>query len=167
MFVFVDFGVVPMKFNVVAVGKIKESYFKEALSEYQKRTSRFANLQFIEVDECTFSGIPNDSQIQKIILTEGKSILQKVEGCVVALDIQGKETDSVGLSELIEKVSQTNYTITFVIGGSYGLSEEVKQRADYRISIGKITLPHQLCRVVLVEQLYRACTIKNNVPYHK
>lgn len=156
-----------MKFNVVAVGKIKESYFKEAVAEYRKRTSRYANLQITEVDECAFNGIPNDSQTQKIINTEGKSILQKAEGCVVALDIQGKEIDSVGLSELIEKISQTDSSITFVIGGSYGLSEEVKRRADYRISLGKITLPHQLCRVVLCEQLYRACTIKNNVPYHK
>ena len=156
-----------MKFNVVVVGKIKENYFKEAIAEYQKRLSRFVNLQITEVDECAFNGIPNDSQIQKIINAEGKSILQKAEGCIVALDIQGKQIDSVGLCDLVEKVSQVNSTITFVIGGSYGLSEEVKERADYRISFGKITLPHQLCRVVLSEQLYRACTIKNNVPYHK
>ena len=156
-----------MKFNVVAVGKIKEGYFKDALSEYQKRTSRFANLQFTEVEECVFNGIPNQAQIQKILAEEGKNILRKAEGAVVALDIDGAQVDSVGLSNLMEKISQTCSTITFVIGGSHGLSDEVKQRADYRISFGKITLPHQLCRVVLAEQLYRACTIKNNVPYHK
>lgn len=163
----VDCGVVSMKFSVVAVGKIKEIYFKDAVSEYAKRMSRFVNVQFTEVEECTFCGIPNESQVQKILQTEGKSILQKVEGCVVALDIGGTPVDSVSLSGLIEKISQTDSTISFVIGGSYGLSDEVKRRADYRVSFGKITLPHQLCRVVLCEQLYRACTIRNNVPYHK
>ena len=156
-----------MKFNVVAVGKIKENYFKEAIFEYTKRLSRFATVQIVEVEECAFNGIPNDAQIQKILSEEGKNILRKVEGSIVALDIDGAQTDSVGLCNLVEKISQTSSTITFVIGGSHGLSDEVKQRADYRVSLGKITLPHQLCRVVLCEQLYRACTIKNNVPYHK
>ncbi len=156
-----------MKFNVVAVGKIKENYFRDAVGEYAKRISRFATLQITEVEECAFSGIPNAAQVQKIITAEGKSILQKVEGCVVAMDIGGTPIDSVGLAELIDKASFAHSTITFVIGGSHGLSDEVKRRADYKLSLGKITLPHQLFRVVLCEQLYRACTIKNNVPYHK
>ncbi|MCM1289548.1 MAG: 23S rRNA (pseudouridine(1915)-N(3))-methyltransferase RlmH [Corallococcus sp.] len=156
-----------MKFNVVAVGKIKESYFREAVAEYVKRTSRFASMQITEVDECTFCGVPNDSQVQKILQTEGRNILQKTEGCLVALDISGTPCDSESLAALIEKISLSDSTVTFVIGGSHGLSDEVKQRADYRVSFGKITLPHQLFRVVLCEQLYRACTIKHNVPYHK
>lgn len=156
-----------MKFHVVAVGKIKENYFKDAIGEYVKRMSRFVNVQITEVDECVFNGIPNESQVQKILNTEGKNILQKVEGCVVATDINGTPVDSVGLAGLIERISQTDSTITFVIGGSHGLSDEVKRRADYKVSFGKITLPHQLFRVILCEQLYRACTIRNNVPYHK
>ena len=156
-----------MKFNVVAVGKIKEDYFKSAIAEYQKRISRFATLQIVEVDEYAFSGIPNQAQIEKIIAEEGKSILKKVEGRVVALDIDGTLVDSVGLCQLVDKMTLNASTVTFVIGGSYGLSQEVKERADFRVSLGKITLPHQLCRVVLCEQLYRASTIKNNIPYHK
>ena len=155
-----------MKFRIVAVGKIKESYFKEAIAEYAKRISRFASLEIVEVDECTFCGTPNPSEIAKIVATEGQSLLQKAEGFVIALDIAGREIDSVGLFETLEKVAQTHLVVTFLIGGSYGLSPEVKQKTT-RISLGKITLPHQLCRVVLCEQIYRACTIKHNVPYHK
>lgn len=156
-----------MKFNIVTVGKIKENYFRDAVAEYAKRIGRFATLQIVEVEECAFCGIPNGAQVQKIIAAEGKSILQKAEGCVVAMDIGGTPIDSVGLAEFIDKASLTHSTITFVVGGSHGLSDEVKRRADCKLSFGKITLPHQLFRVVLCEQLYRACTIKNNVPYHK
>ena len=156
-----------MKLNVVAVGKIKENYYKAAVAEYAKRLSRFATAQVLEVEETTFNGIPNDAQIQKIIETEGKNILKKAEGCIIALCIEGEQVDSVGFSQLIDKIAQTNSTITFAIGGSHGLSQEVKNAASYKLSFGKITLPHQLCRVVLCEQLYRAFTIKNNLPYHK
>ena len=156
-----------MKLNIVAVGKIKESYFKDAIAEYTKRASRFVTMQIVEVEECTFNGIPNVAQIQKILDEEGKNILRKAEGCLVVLDIDGQLVDSVGLSQLVDKVAQTHSTVTFVIGGSYGLSNQVKQAASHRISLGRITLPHQLCRVVLTEQLYRACAIKNNTPYHK
>ena len=162
-----QFDGVVMTFKIVAVGKIKEAYFRDAIAEYTKRISRFAEVQIVEVEECTFNGMPNDAEIQKILRTEGTSILQKVEGCVVVLDIGGTELDSCELSEKLEKLTQSFSTITFVIGGSYGLSAEVKARANLRLSFGKITLPHQLCRVVLCEQLYRACTIRNNVPYHK
>ncbi len=156
-----------MKFKIVAVGKIKENYFKDAIAEYVKRISRFASTEIVEVEECTFSGIPNESEIEKIVQAEGQSILQKTEGCLVALDIDGKQLTSVQIAEQMEKTLQRFSTITFVIGGSYGLSQQVKQRADLRLSFGKITLPHQLCRVVLCEQIYRACAIRNNVPYHK
>lgn len=156
-----------MTFKIVAVGKIKEGYFRDAIAEYAKRISRFAEVKIVEVEECTFNGIPNSSQIEKILSTEGLAILQKVEGCLVAMDINGRELSSTALSDELDKLTQTYSTITFVIGGSYGLSSEVKSRANLRLSFGKITLPHQLCRVVLAEQLYRACTIRHNVPYHK
>ncbi len=156
-----------MKVKIVAVGKIKESYFKLALDEYLKRISRFATIEIVEVNECLFKGEPNLKEIEKIIVTEGKEILQKVEGYVFAMDIGGNELTSPQLAEKISLLKQQHNVFTFVIGGSNGLSDEVKQRADYRLSFGKITLPHQLCRVVLTEQIYRAFCIQNNVPYHK
>lgn len=156
-----------MKFKIVAVGKIKESFFRDAIAEYVKRMSRFATVEIVEVAECTFNGEPSDREIERIITTEGQRILQKAEGYVVAADIGGKEIDSAELSNLIVKNKQTNSTFTFIVGGSYGLSQEVKNAANFRCSFGKITLPHQLFRVVLCEQLYRACCIENNVSYHK
>lgn len=155
-----------MKFKIVAVGKIKEKYFKDAVAEYAKRISRFASVEIVEVDECTFCGAPNSAEIAKIVTAEGQRLLQKTEGFAISLDIAGKETDSVGLFETIEKVAQNHSVITFLIGGSYGLSPQVKEQT-MRVSLGRITLPHQLCRVVLCEQIYRACTLKHNVPYHK
>lgn len=156
-----------MNYKLVVVGKIKEQYYRDAVAEYVKRLSRFANVQIVEVEEHTFNGVPNRAEIEKIISAEGKSILQKAEGCLVALDICGTELSSEQLAEKLEKFTQNYSTVTFVIGGSYGLSDEVKKAAQLRLSFGKITLPHQLCRVVLCEQIYRACTIRNNVPYHK
>ena len=156
-----------MKFKLVVVGKIKEEYYRAAIAEYVKRLSRFVKTEIIEVDECFFNGTPNAQQINKIMQTEGEAILSKCEGYVFALDIGGKMLDSQQLSEQIFDLTQQYSTFTFVIGGSNGLADVVKQKANQRISFGKITLPHQLCRVVLCEQLYRACCIQNNVPYHK
>ncbi len=156
-----------MKFRIVAVGKIKEDYFRKAVDEYVKRLSRFVTVEIVEVDECLFRGTPGTKEIDKILQTEGKAILARCEGCVVLLDTKGKQLDSVELSEAIQKRTLTSSTFTFVIGGSNGLSDEVRARADMSVCFGKITLPHQLCRVVLVEQLYRACCIANNIPYHK
>lgn len=156
-----------MKIKIVAVGKIKESFFREAIAEYSKRLSRFVSFEIVEVVERTFNGEPAAKEIDKIIAAEGQLILQKTEGYVVAMDINGKLIDSVELSDIIVKNKLTNSVFTFVIGGSYGLSQEVKDKADLRLSFGRITLPHQLFRVVLCEQLYRACCIENNVTYHK
>ena len=156
-----------MKFKVVAVGKIKESYLRDALNEYIKRISRFATVEIVEVDECLSKGAQVDKEIERVKKQEGEAILQKLEGYVVAMDIDGKPVSSEQLSKHLQEQKQFNSTFTFVIGGSNGLSDEVKQRADLRCSFGKITLPHQLFRVVLVEQLYRACCIEHNIAYHK
>lgn len=156
-----------MKFKIVAVGKIKEGYFRDGIAEYVKRLTRFATVEIVEVAECLFNGEPNAKQIDKIVETEGHAILQKCEGYVVAMDIDGRAFDSVELSNLIKTNKQTSSTFTFVIGGSYGLSQQVKSKANARCSFGRITLPHQLFRLVLCEQLYRACCIENNVSYHK
>ena len=155
-----------MKFKIVAVGKNKESYFKEATDEYVKRISRFAKTEIAEIDECLCrNNTVGETERGKNI--EGQAILGKLEGFVVAMDIDGKQFSSEEFSRLIAEKKQTESVFTFVIGGSNGLSEQVKQRADVRMSFGKITLPHRLFRVVLCEQLYRACCIENNIAYHK
>ncbi|MCH5152721.1 MAG: 23S rRNA (pseudouridine(1915)-N(3))-methyltransferase RlmH [Clostridiales bacterium] len=156
-----------MKFRIVAVGKIKEAYLRDAVSEYVKRISRFASVEIVEIDECLSRGLQGEAEIERVKKQEGEAILPVLSGCVVAMDIDGTLVDSVQLSKHIEEQKQYNSTFTFVIGGSNGLSDEVKRRADKRYSFGKITLPHQLFRVVLLEQLYRACCIEHNVQYHK
>ena len=156
-----------MKFKLVVVGKIKEEFYRQAIAEYTKRLSRFATTEIVEVEECFFNGEPNKAQIDKIMETEAKAILAKAEGCLVALDIDGKLLDSVQISKYIDEQKQSYSTFTFIIGGSNGLHPTVKSKCNLRLSFGKITLPHQLCRVVLCEQLYRACTISANTPYHK
>ena len=156
-----------MKFKIVAVGKIKESYLRDAIVEYSKRISRFATVETVEIDECLSKGVQTEKEIERVKQQEGVSILPKLEGYVVAMDINGEIVSSEQLSKYVQEQKQYNSTFTFVIGGSNGLSDEVKRRADLRCSFGKITLPHQLFRVVLLEQLYRSCCIEYNVPYHK
>ena len=157
-----------MKFKIVAVGKIKEGYLRDAIAEYTKRISRFAVVEIVEVDECLVSkSPPTDKEIEQIKRVEGQAILSKTEGYVVAMDIDGRQLSSEELSTHIVQQKQRYSTFTFVIGGSHGLSDEVKSAAKLRCSFGKITLPHQLFRVVLLEQLYRACCIERNIAYHK
>ena len=156
-----------MKFKIVAVGKIKENYLKDAIAEYAKRISRYATVEIVEVEECLSKTAQNDKEIERVKTVEGEAILSKLDGYVVAMDIDGRELSSVELAEHIAERKQFHSTFTFVIGGSNGLSSAVKQKADLRCSFGKITLPHQLFRVILLEQLYRACCIEHNVAYHK
>ena len=156
-----------MKIKIVAVGKLKENYLKDAIDEYAKRISRFASLEIVEVDECLSRGAQNEKEIERVKKAEGENILSKLEGYVVVMDINGKEVSSEQLSAHIARQKQYSSTFTFVVGGSNGVSDEVKSRADFMCSFGKITLPHQLFRVVLLEQLYRACCIEHNVAYHK
>jgi len=152
-----------MKINIVCVGKIKEDFFTEAINEYKKRLSRFCTFNIIEVSE--------DSKQTNLALKsekEGKALLTKCTGVIVALDGKGKMLSSEEIASFVEnkKVSGVS-EISFVIGGSNGLSGEVLKRADLILSFGKITFPHQLFRVVLCEQIYRALTIIEGLPYHK
>ena len=156
-----------MKFRIVAVGKLKESYWRDAVAEYVKRISRFAKVEIIETEECLSRGTQTAGEIERVRNAEGEAILAKAEGYVVATDIDGTLVTSRQFAQLISEQKQRYSAITFVIGGSNGLSEAVKSRADARISFGRITLPHQLFRAVLCEQLYRACCIENNISYHK
>ncbi len=156
-----------MNIRIVAVGSIKQSYYKEAIAEYTKRMSRYTKVEVIEVAECYFDGKPTDKQISEILVKEASNIAPKLAGCVVCMDIEGKVLDSVAISNYIVNNKLNYSTFTFVIGGSYGLDSSIKNSSNLRLSLGKITLPHQLARVVLCEQLYRCMTIEHNVTYHK
>ena len=159
-----------MKITLVTVGKIKEKYYTAAIEEYSKRLSRYCKLEIIQVaDEKTpdNAGEALETQIKE---KEGDRILASIRdgACVIALAIEGKMLDSVELSQKIDRlgVSGTSH-IAFVIGGSLGLAPAVMKRANYALSFSRMTFPHQLMRVVLLEQLYRSYRILKNEPYHK
>lgn len=159
-----------MKITCVVVGKIKEKYFTDAIKEYSKRLSRYCKLEIVELaDEKTPDGA-SEAEEAAIREKEGERILKalKDDAYVIALAIEGKMLDSVELSQKIERlgVSGTSH-IAFVIGGSLGLAPAVLKRADYALSFSRMTFPHQLMRVVLLEQLYRSYRILKNEPYHK
>lgn len=158
-----------MNINIICVGKIKEKYFQAAIEEYSKRLSRFARLTITEVADEKIPDNASEKECEIIKNKEGAKILSKISGnaYVIAMCIEGKEISSEGLAEKIAATSMTASNITFIIGGSLGLSDEVKTRANHKMSFGKITLPHQLMRVVLLEQIYRAFKINNNECYHK
>ena len=159
-----------MKITCVVVGKIKEKYFTDAIKEYSKRLSRYCKLEILELaDEKTPDGASEAEELA-IREKEGERILKalKDDAYVLALAIEGKMLDSVELSKKIESlgISGTSH-IAFVIGGSLGLAPAVMKRADYALSFSRMTFPHQLMRVVLLEQLYRSYRIMKNEPYHK
>ena len=158
-----------MNINIICVGKIKEKYFTAAIEEYSKRLSRFSRLNIIEVADEKIPDNASEKECEIIKNKEGAKILSKLGGnaYVIAMCIEGKEISSEGLAEKIAATAMTTSNITFIIGGSLGLSDEVKARANHKISFGRITLPHQLMRVVLLEQIYRAFKINNNESYHK
>lgn len=153
-----------MNINIVCVGKIKENFYKDAVSEYAKRLTRFCKFNVVEVAESRLES--ND--INKVKVIEGKSIISKLKGYVIILDLAGIMLTSTDLAEKIDDLQTSGVSeITFVIGGSYGLSDEIKQKADFTLCFGKMTFPHQLMRVILSEQIYRAFMINSNSEYHK
>ncbi|MBQ6558623.1 MAG: 23S rRNA (pseudouridine(1915)-N(3))-methyltransferase RlmH [Clostridia bacterium] len=158
-----------MNINIICVGKIKEKYFTAAIEEYSKRLSRFSRLNIIEVADEKIPDNASEKECEIVKSKEGAKIISKLsrDAYVIAMCIEGREISSEGLAEKIATISMTASNITFIIGGSLGLSDEVKQRANHKMSFGKITLPHQLMRVVLLEQVYRAFKINNNESYHK
>lgn len=152
-----------MKINIVAVGKIKEKFFTDAIQEYQKRLSKFCDFKIVEVNES--SSYKNLEEKSKL---EGELLLSKSKGYLIALDGSSKQLSSEEIAnEIHEKMINGVSEVTFIIGGSNGLSQEVLNKANLKLSFGKITFPHQLFRVVLSEQIYRAFTIINGMPYHK
>lgn len=159
-----------MKIKVITVGKLKEKYLKDGIAEYSKRISRFAKLEMIELADEKTPDRASESENQKILEIEGQRILSKVgdRDFVIVLAIEGKTLSSEEFSKRLEEASIKGFsTLTFIIGGSLGLAQDVKNRANLSVSFGRLTLPHQLMRLVLVEQIYRAFTIQQGSPYHK
>ena len=160
-----------LKINIICIGKIKEKYFTDAIAEYQKRLGTFCKFQIIELpEERIKSNTPNAAQINEVLISEGKRILQKISPSdyVAAMCIEGKLLSSEELAQTLSGAAVIGKsTVSFIIGGSYGLSDEVKNRADLRLSMSRMTFPHQMARVILSEQIYRAFEIINNGKYHK
>ena len=159
-----------MKITIVCVEKIKEKFYRDALAEYTKRLSRYCSLTIMEVADEKTKEQASETECAIIKDREGERILKSIrdDGYVIALAIDGKTLDSVELSEKIDKLGLSGKSnVYFVIGGSLGLSDAVMKRADYKLSFSRMTFPHQLMRVILLEQIYRSYRIINHEPYHK
>lgn len=159
-----------MKIKVISVGKLKEKYLKEGIAEYSKRMGRFANLQLVEVADEKTPDKASSAENAQIMQKEAERILSKLadRDFVIALAIEGQQYSSEKFSQVLSDITVKGFSdITFIIGGSLGLDPAIKSRANLLISFGKMTLPHQLMRLVLMEQIYRAFMIQQGSPYHK
>lgn len=160
-----------MLIKIVAVGKIKEKFYKDAIGEYEKRMKAYNKVEIVEVADEKAPESLSDKEVEMVKTAEGERILSKIkdDSFVVTLEIKGKGLDSIGFAKLIqdEMIDGFGRDMVFVIGGSNGLGENVLKRSNYKISFGKMTYPHQLMRVILMEQIYRAYRIINKEPYHK
>lgn len=160
-----------MNINLITVGKLKESYLRDAVSEYSKRLSGYCKLNIIELSESRLSDNPSEKEIQNALANEAKLIegyINKISAFNIAMCIEGKQLSS---SEFSQKLDETGIsgksTINFIIGSSYGISPYIKAKSDLRLSMSKMTFPHQLARVLLLEQIYRAFQISSGGKYHK
>lgn len=159
-----------MEIKIVTVGKIKEKYLTAGIAEYAKRLSRYCKLTFCQVADEKTPDKASDALNAQIKEVEGERLMKHIreQDYVIALAIDGKMLDSVELSDKIASLGVSgNSSIAFVIGGSLGLSDKVLKRADYKLSFSRMTFPHQLMQMILLEQIYRAYRIMNNEPYHK
>lgn len=159
-----------MKITILCVGKVKEKFYRDAIAEYSKRLSRYCKLEIIEVSDEKTSEQATQTEIDIVKNKEGERLLKNIkdDAYVICLAIDGKQLDSVELSHKMDKLMTGGKShLVFVIGGSLGLSDDVLKRADYKLSFSKMTFPHQLMRVILLEQIYRSFRISNNEPYHK
>ena len=158
-----------LNIKIICVGKLKEKYWQDACAEYVKRLGGYCNAEIIEVKEERLPANPSAADERNVVQAEGRSLLDKIgkSDYVIALDVKGKELSSEEIAGRLSEISFTHSSVAFLIGGSLGLSDEVKARADAKLSFGRITLPHQLARVVALEQIYRAFKINANETYHK
>lgn len=154
--------------NLICVGKLKESYLRDACSEYIKRLSSFCKVNIIEIAECKLPNLPSNAEILRGIDVEYGLILPKLKGYIIPLCIEGNQLSSEQLSEKISMLMLDGISeLSFVIGGSFGLSDSIKLSCDFKLSMSAMTFPHQLARVMLLEQIYRCFQINNNGKYHK
>ena len=159
-----------MKITILCVGKVKEKFYRDAIDEFAKRLSRYCKLEIVEVPDEKTEEQASENEIRLVKEKEGERLLKNIkeDAYVITLCIDGKQLDSEELSEKIEKLGIRGTShIYFVIGGSLGLSDDVIKRADFKLSFSKMTFPHQLMRVILLEQIYRSYRIMNHEPYHK
>lgn len=149
--------------KIITVGSIKENYLKEAIEEYKKRISKYSNIEIVELKD---EGLLEPERCKNI---EGEKILKHInpKDYIITLEIEGKQLTSEEFADKIDKTLIENSNITFIIGGSYGISDNIKALSNYKLSFSKMTFPHQLFRVILLEQIYRAFKINNNESYHK
>ena len=159
-----------MKIKLITVGKVKEKYFCDAIAEYSKRLSKYISLEIIEVPDEMTPDKAKPGEVAVILAKEGDRILSKIseKDFVITLEILGKKLTSEALASKLENIMNSgNSTIDLIIGGSLGLDDRIKSRSNFALSLSDMTFPHQLMRVVLLEQIYRAFKIINNEPYHK
>lgn len=158
-----------MKIRIIAVGKLKENFYKEATKEYIKRLTKYIDIEIVEVNDSPTKQDASVTENNLVLEEESSRIMPKIldDSIVISMDIKGLEYSSTDLADLIKDKYNNSKDITLIIGGSLGLSKQILDKSDYRISFGKITMPHQLFRVVLVEQIYRSFRIIRNEPYHK
>ncbi|MBQ3551337.1 MAG: 23S rRNA (pseudouridine(1915)-N(3))-methyltransferase RlmH [Clostridia bacterium] len=159
-----------LKITLITVGRLKEQYLRDAVKEYEKRLSTLCTLKNIEIDAAKLPDSPNESQISQALETEAEKILTAIPNgaYIMPMCIEGKQMDSEELSRKLSDIGVSGQSnVVFIIGGSYGLSDRVKQKADYKLSMSKMTFPHQLARVMLLEQIYRAFKIAQGETYHK
>lgn len=158
-----------MKVSIICIGKIKEKFFTDAINEYRKRLSRFCDFEITEIPDLSIPDNASESEKEQIKNREGEKILDKLKGnpFTVTLCIEGKTLSSEDLAKTMANATQTTSHIAFIIGGSLGLSDAVKTKSNLMLSFGRMTLPHQLMRVVLTEQIYRSFMINSNTGYHK
>ncbi|USK92187.1 23S rRNA (pseudouridine(1915)-N(3))-methyltransferase RlmH [Rossellomorea marisflavi] len=159
-----------MNITIITVGKLKEKYLKQGIAEYTKRLGAYAKIDIVELTDEKAPEVLSDSEMQQVKNKEGERILSKIspDHHVIALAIQGKMKSSEELADTLDKLATYGKSkVAFIIGGSLGLSDDVLKRADEKLSFSKMTFPHQLMRLVLVEQVYRAFRINRGEPYHK
>lgn len=158
-----------LKITIISVGLLKESYYREAISEYEKRMSAFAKITNINLKEAPFDEKAGDSAIRSALEEEGGRILASMpkNALKIALCIEGKQPSSEEMAEILERASSERGEVAFVIGSSHGLSDKVKSACDMRLSFSRLTFPHRLARVILSEALYRSLSINAGRKYHK
>lgn len=156
--------------NLIVLGKLKEKYMKEFANEYEKRLSSYCKLTVTELEPVKLSDNPSQTEIDNALTKETQMILSKIpkNSYVFAMCIEGKQMSSEELSAKLQDIALCGKSnITFIIGSSFGLSDEVKKMSDFKFSMSKMTFPHKLARIILTEQIYRAFSISNNAKYHK